>query len=58
MRVSAPAPPLRTLLPVLPVMILFRLLPVPLIAVVPVKVRFSRWFFNVQVIEDSTVSIP
>ena len=39
--VSAPAPPSRMLLPPLPVMVLARLLPVPLMLAVPVRVRFS-----------------
>ena len=40
-RLSAPASPSRVLLAELPVMVLASPLPVPLIAVVPVRVRFS-----------------
>ena len=41
LRISLPKPPLRMLFPVLPVMTLLPSFPVPLIAVVPVRVRFS-----------------
>jgi hypothetical protein len=40
-QVSLPEPPLSTLAPLFPVMVLARALPVPLIATVPVRVRFS-----------------
>ncbi len=42
MRVSIPKPPLRVLLALLPVIRLLAVLPVPLIAAVPVRVRFSK----------------
>ena len=38
---AVPVPPLRVLLPELPVSTLLSVLPVPLIAEVPVSVRFS-----------------
>ena len=55
-----PAPPSRLLLPLLPRRRLLRLLPVPLIAVVPVRVRFSTLAMAARekVILDSTLSVP
>ena len=41
-RESVPSPPVRILSAVLPVRVLLRALPVPLMAAVPVRVRFSR----------------
>ena len=41
LRVSVPSNPLSTLAALLPVRLLLRALPVPLIAAVPVRVRFS-----------------
>ena len=56
-RVSFPVPPSRVLLALLPVMILFWALPVPLIAVVPVKVRFTTFAGSVVVSEVEKVSV-
>ena len=56
--ISAPAPPVRILSAVLPIMILSRALPVPSIADVPCKVRFSRLFPNVSLTVLKTLSIP
>ena len=41
MRISLPASPVRVLLAMFPIRVLLRVFPVPLIAVVPVNVRFS-----------------
>ena len=50
---SSPAPPLRVLLPEFPVIVLLSVFPVPLIAEVPVNVRFSTLAArDVIVIED------
>jgi hypothetical protein len=56
--VSAPAPPSIALLPLLPVMVLARPLPVPLISPVPVSVRFSTLALRLRDTEDRTVSVP
>ena len=48
LRVSLPSPPLRVLLALLPVKELLLAFPAPLIADVPVKVRFSMLGKNVK----------
>ena len=60
MSVSLPAPPSSTLFAALPVMTLLPALPVPLIAVVPVSVRFSTLVSvaSENVIDEFTVSVP
>ena len=42
----------------LPIRMLLRLLPVPLILALPVRVRFSRLLPKVQLMLDRTVSVP
>ena len=56
--VSLPAPPLKVLAAPLPVRTLSRSLPVALIAVVPVRLRFSVLMPSVNVTDDCTVSVP
>ena len=56
--VSAPPSPSRTLAAPLPVIVLTRLLPVPLIALAPVRVRFSMFEPRVKVTELCTSSVP
>lgn len=46
MSVSLPAAPFKVLAALLPVSTLFEALPVPLIALVPVSLRFSKWVNN------------
>ncbi len=47
-----------TLLAAFPVIVLLRLLPVPLIAPVPVSLKFSRLLPSVKLIEEWTASVP
>jgi hypothetical protein len=56
--VSAPPAPFKILAASLPVMTLARALPVPLIAAVSVKIRFSTLLPRVKLTELLTVSIP
>ncbi len=53
-----PAPPFSLLAAELPINVLFSVLPVPLMAAVPVSVRFSTLAPSVQVIVESTRSVP
>ena len=60
MRLSIPAPPLRMLLPAPLLRMLLPALPVPLIAAVPVRVRFSMFgkAARLKVMLDSILSVP
>ena len=55
---SLPVPPLSVLTAALPRTRLANVLPVPLIALVPVSIRFSTLLARVSVTLDSTVSVP
>ncbi len=44
---SLPAPPFKAFTPLLPVRVLFNVLPVALMAVEPLKVKFSKLLPNV-----------
>ncbi|PKN86347.1 MAG: hypothetical protein CVU51_07355 [Deltaproteobacteria bacterium HGW-Deltaproteobacteria-1] len=57
-RVSAPEPPLRILFALFPVITLFNALPVPLMALVPVNMRFSTLAAKVYVTELWALSVP
>ncbi len=56
--VSLPRPPFRRLDPMLPVIALSRPLPVPSMAALPVRTRFSTWSERVWPTALSTVSVP
>ena len=60
MSVSLPSPPLSVLIAALPVSTLSSALPVPLIAPVPVRVRFSSdaLVAKLKLTLESTVSVP
>ena len=53
-----PAPPLSVLFAVLPMSTLSSVLPVPLMAAAPVRVRFSMFEARAQVSDACTVSVP
>ena len=57
MRVSIPAPPLRMLLALLPVMMLLFEFPVPLMAFTPIRVRFSTVLARLVVTSATRVSV-
>ena len=56
-KVSLPSPPFSWFTPLLPSMVLFSALPVPLIAAAPVSARFSMLAPNVRLTLEKTLSI-
>ena len=55
---SSPVPPVNLLLPLLPLKILFRVLPVASILLEPVRFRFSTSLERVKLTEEKTWSVP